>query len=109
MVEPEQRIMRIPVPVPLIREMDAVIIKGLGGYTTRGEFILDAIQERLLELTIVGTEDAGPPPAHVATHEEVLTKPAAQPAAPTGVTVPMTALVVPPTGFIMAVGDNLAE
>ncbi len=54
--------MRIPLPVPLIREMDAVIINGVGGYSTRAEFIVDAIQERILELTIEGIEDAGPPP-----------------------------------------------
>ena len=56
--------MRIPLPVPLIREMDDVIISGAGGYSTRAEFILDAIQERILELTIEGVEDAGPPPVH---------------------------------------------
>ena len=54
--------MRIPLPVPLIREMDAVIIDGVGGYSTRAEFIIDAIQERILELTIEEVEDAGPPP-----------------------------------------------
>ena len=54
--------MRIPLPVPLIREMDAVIIDGIGGYETRAEFIVDAIQERILELTIEEVEDAGPPP-----------------------------------------------
>ena len=54
--------MRIPLPVPLIREMDAVIIDGVGGYETRAEFIVDAIQERILELTIEEVEDAGPPP-----------------------------------------------
>ena len=37
----EQRIMRIALPIPLIREMDAVIIQGLGGFATRAEFILD--------------------------------------------------------------------
>ena len=58
-----QRIMRIPLPVPLIREMDAVILKGLGGYATRAEFIVDAIQERVLELSIGVVEDAGAPPA----------------------------------------------
>lgn len=58
----EQRVMRIAVPVPLIREMDSVIINGIGGYATRAEFILDAIQERLLELTTSEVEDSGPPP-----------------------------------------------
>lgn len=61
MGEPERRVMRVPIPVDLIREMDAVILQGVGGYSTRAEFIVDAIQERVLELTI-GEEDAGPPP-----------------------------------------------
>ncbi|MFC9693307.1 ribbon-helix-helix domain-containing protein [Kribbella sp. NPDC056951] len=55
--------MRIPLPVSLIREMDAVILKGVGGYTTRAEFIVDAIQERVLDLTVEQEEDSGPPPA----------------------------------------------
>ncbi len=62
MTQTDQRIMRIRIPVPLIREMDTVILKGVGGYTTRAEFIVDAIQERILELSIDGVEDAGPPP-----------------------------------------------
>ena len=63
MADHRKRIMRIPLPVPLIREMDAVIIDGIGGYSTRSEFIVDAIQERILELTIEEVEDAGAPPA----------------------------------------------
>ena len=57
----EQRIMRIPIPVPLIRDMDALILEGPGGYSTRAEFIVDAIQERLLELSVGVVEDAGAP------------------------------------------------
>lgn len=53
--------MRVALPVPLIRDMDAAILEGLGGYSTRGEFIVDAIQERVLELTADGEEDAGAP------------------------------------------------
>lgn len=53
--------MRIPLPVPLIREMDAIILQEVGGYVTRAEFIVDAIQERILELTIGDEEDAGAP------------------------------------------------
>jgi hypothetical protein len=62
MIDNDLRIMRIPLPVRLIREMDAVIINGRGGYATRAEFIVDAIQERVVELSIGGVEDAGPPP-----------------------------------------------
>lgn len=105
MAQPEQRIMRIPLPVPLIREMDALMIKGLGGYATRGEFIVDAIQERLLELTIDGIEDAGRPPANLAPLEEVTT----EPAPPKAATIQMTAIVVPPSGFTVGMDDNLAQ
>jgi hypothetical protein len=61
MADTDRRIMRIPLPIALIRDMDAVILEGLGGYSTRAEFIIDAIQERILELTIDTEEDAGPP------------------------------------------------
>jgi len=64
MVELDQRIIRIPLSVALIREMDAVIIQGIGGYATRSEFIVDAIQERVLDLTVPREEDAGPPPGY---------------------------------------------
>ena len=68
MSEQDQRIMRIPLPVALIREMDSVITKGVGGYMTRSEFIVDAIQERVLELTVSIEVDAGAPAA-VATQD----------------------------------------
>jgi len=61
MADTGRRIMRVPLPVALIRDMDAVILEGPGGYSTRAEFIIDAIQERILELTIDTEEDAGPP------------------------------------------------
>ena len=62
MAEIDQRVVRIPVPVRLIREMDAVVIEGIGGYATRAEFIVDAIQERILELTIASSEEVGATP-----------------------------------------------
>jgi hypothetical protein len=37
-------------PVALIREMDTALAAGAGGYTTREEFIGDAVRDRLLEL-----------------------------------------------------------
>ena len=67
MASPVLRIIRVPIPVPLIREMDKVITEGVGGYATRTEFIVDAIQERILELTLGPGEDAGPPPATLTT------------------------------------------
>lgn len=109
MAEPEQRIMRIVLPVPLIRAMDAVIIKGLGGYTTRGEFIVDAIQERVLEMTVDTAEDAGPPAASEALVEQVMAEPAVPSAPSTGATLQMTAIVVPPAGFTVGKDDDLAR
>ncbi|TDN92215.1 hypothetical protein EV279_1733 [Microbacterium sp. BK668] len=48
--------MRVALPIDLIHDMDEVIIKGIGGFATRGEFIIDAIRERILELTLTGVE-----------------------------------------------------
>lgn len=107
----DQRVMRIPLPVALIRAMDAVIIKGLGGYTTRAEFIVDAIQERVLELTLPEEESAAPPPG------------AARPlpALPAGATTPgaagelvlahasMTALPPPTPAPTVATSDEYAR
>lgn len=107
----EQRIMRIPIPVPLIREMDAVILKGVGGYSTRAEFIVDAIQERILELSVVGIEDAGPPPAPPIESPRValVAEPAGQQASSSRSTasMPMTALVAPTGGFAVSEVDDL--
>ena len=62
----EKRVMRLALPVSVIREMDAVILDGVGGYSTRAEFILDAIQERLVDLTVTQEVGAGVPDATVA-------------------------------------------
>ena len=44
--------------------MDDVILRGIGGYATRAEFIVDAIQERIYELAIEAEEDPdGPLPS----------------------------------------------
>lgn len=55
------RVMRVPFPIDLIRQMDELILAGTGGYATRAEFIIDAIQERIVELSISEEEDAGVP------------------------------------------------
>jgi hypothetical protein len=112
------RIMRIPIPVPLIREMDAVILKGIGGYATRAEFIVDAIQERILELSAGGTEDAGPPPVtpveritttRAAGAERALLAVADPIPPPTSATMPMTALTAPEAGFVIAEDADLSR
>jgi len=48
----EHRVIRIPLPLHLIRGIDRLIQAGTGGYATRAEFIVDAIEERLIELTV---------------------------------------------------------
>ncbi len=115
MTDAGHRIMRIPLPVPLIREMDAVIIDGVGGYSTRAEFIVDAVQERILELTIGSTEDAGPPPALLETQElSTESTEDAGPTTPVGTepvhpaTMPMTALSPPQAGFALSTTDDLS-
>lgn len=115
MADQGQRIMRIRLPVALIREMDAAIISGAGGYATRAEFIVDAIRERILELTIEGVEDAGPPPASkdgitvesqrlgaAGTHQ----RPAGS---DTRVTMEVTELVHRAMGFSITPTDNLSR
>ena len=107
--------MRIPLPVALIREMDAIIVEGVGGYSTRAEFILDAIQERILELTIEGVEDAGllPMLQDVGSAPLQLTH---TPAAPQSlvdsslqVTMQMTELTPPAAGFIIPAAHDLSR
>ncbi len=86
------------IPVPLIREMDAVILKGIGGYATRAEFIVDAIQERILELSVEAsrTPDA-PPAARSSTRRRSGDRPRDPQASPTSskAGLPMTALSAP--------------
>ena len=57
MTEIQQRIIRVPIPVALIRDMDSLISQGVGGFATRTEFIVDAIQERFFELTFGSAQD----------------------------------------------------
>jgi hypothetical protein len=44
------RPVRVVLPPEVIRRMDSLILRGVGGFATRGEFVLDAVQERLTEL-----------------------------------------------------------
>ena len=115
MADQGQRTTRIPLPVPLIREMDAVILNGVGGYSTRAEFIVDAIQERILELTIDEVEDAGPPPGFKdrgsAASEPADSTAARQPPSDAGstATMQMTALTPPKAGFSISANDDLSR
>lgn len=105
-----QRIMRIPLPVTLIREMDTVILEGLGGYTTRAEFIVDAIQERILELSVGVIEDAGAPPNDASIdggkNDEAVEPPSAS---TPPVALPMTALTPPSAGATIDFDADLSH
>lgn len=69
------RVVRTPLPVDLIREMDEAILGGLGGYGTRTEFITDAIRERLIELKFEEAPEAigGEPPESEPVRSEIRT------------------------------------
>ena len=107
--------MRIPLPVRLIREMDAVIINGIGGYSTRAEFIVDAIQERILELTMEEVVDAGPPPGlsdvgsapSEPSHANATLRSPPDPDPPA--TTELPALMPPEAGFSIPAADNLSR
>jgi hypothetical protein len=115
MADHERRVMRVALPVPLIREMDEVILKGVGGYSTRAEFIIDAIQERVLELTVAEIEDAGPPVAGNTPTSPKPTPNAPEPTAPPATsgqdepTIDSTTLNPPVTGFTVSAGDDLSR
>ena len=111
----KQRVMRIPLPVRLIREIDAVIINGVGGYSTRAEFIVDAIQERILELTMEEVEDAGSPPGlpdvgsarSEPSHANATLRPPSDQDPPA--TTELTALTSPEAGFSISATDDLSR
>jgi hypothetical protein len=44
------RLARMLLPAALLREIDELVLEGRGGYETRPEFILDAIQNHVLEV-----------------------------------------------------------
>src|SRR5262245_13742212 len=48
--EHEERVVKILLPVALIRQVDEALVAGVGGYTTRTEFFRDAAEGLLLEL-----------------------------------------------------------
>jgi hypothetical protein len=56
---PESRILRVPLPVPLVKDIDRIIEAGKSGYETRTEFIRDAIEAMTLE--VLYGEDAPAP------------------------------------------------
>ena len=100
-------------PVPLLRDMDSVIIKGIGGYSTRAEFIIDAIQERILELTVEGIDDAGPPTGlgdiHTVATESTDSAAALQALRDSSSPLTMTALTPPAGGLGITAREDLSR
>jgi len=47
----DQRVVKLLLPLSLIRQMDRLLLDGVGGFTTRNEFVREAIESYMLELT----------------------------------------------------------
>jgi hypothetical protein len=47
----DDRIVRVPLPVELIRRMDELVLSGKAGFQTRAEFIREAVEAMVLELS----------------------------------------------------------
>lgn len=56
----DERIVKVPMPVELIRRMDEALVANLGGFSTRAEFIKEAAENLLIELRY---DEAEPEPA----------------------------------------------
>src|SRR3954470_8761881 len=52
----DARLARIVLPVQLLREVDQLVLSGRGGYGSRQEFFLEAIQNHVLEVKHGSTE-----------------------------------------------------
>jgi hypothetical protein len=48
---PEQRLVRVVLPVELIQRVDELLVRGVGGYRNRQDFIRDAAEALVLELS----------------------------------------------------------
>jgi hypothetical protein len=69
------RIVKIPLPLRLIRQIDEALVAGLGGYSTRTEFFRDAAEGLLLELQY----EPAPAEPLPAAHRVAAAPPASQP------------------------------
>lgn len=61
----DQRVVKLLLPLSVIRAMDRLLVEGVGGFTTRNEFVREAIESYILELT---HEPAPAEPAALARH-----------------------------------------
>jgi hypothetical protein len=56
---PQYRILRVPLPVPLVQDIDRIIETGKAGYASRAEFVRDAVEAMALEV-LYGEGDSVP-------------------------------------------------
>ena len=54
-----ERVLRVPLPVPLIQELDQLVADGVGGYNSRAEIVRDAVEAMALELRHGVSADEG--------------------------------------------------
>lgn len=47
----DQRVVKLLLPLPLIRAMDRLLVEGVGGFSTRNEFVREAIESYMVDLT----------------------------------------------------------
>jgi hypothetical protein len=47
----DHRVVKLLLPLQVIRQMDHLLLDGVGGFTTRNEFVREAIESYMLELT----------------------------------------------------------
>src|SRR5712692_3215970 len=73
----DQRVVKLLLPLPLIRQIDRVLLDGVGGFTTRNEFVREAIESYVLALT---HEPAPVEPAQLRDRRRRLRSVAAMPA-----------------------------
>jgi hypothetical protein len=86
----DSRIIRVPVQVGLLRSMDALILNRVGGYESRAEFVREAIEALVMELTYEPAGDLGSPSSRSVSVVPVPEAPAHRQAS-----MDMTALEVP--------------
>jgi hypothetical protein len=58
----DERVVKVPMRVDLIRRMDQALSEGRGGFTTRAEFVSEAVEQLLVEISY---KDAPPEPRRV--------------------------------------------
>lgn len=93
----EKRIVKVPLPVAQIRRMDELLSVRSGGFETRAEFIHEAIENLILELTF--EEEPAPPSSPLELRNQVKVGVSAD-ASDSGEGIEATALEPPSPGFV---------